>query len=196
MMLVEFAPLLAAVFAVPQFVPQIRRVWLTGDTSGVSWAWAALASVNNAAWFAYFFLSAYWTALVPAVSASTLAGMLALLLAHRGRASARSGIAVAVWASVLALSLVVGGLAGLGTLLTVAFLLQMAPSLWTAYRTTHPTGVSRGTWLLVLGELSCWLAYGIYQGDARLIVLGISGIISSLLMLARTVRPVMLQPES
>ena len=152
MTLADLAPLLAAAFAIPQFVPQVRKVLRTGDTRGVSWSWAALASVNNASWFVYFFLSAYWTALVPAVSASTLAGVLAVTLARRGRASLRSGLAVATWASILALSLVVAGLAGLGTLLTVAFLLQVTPSLWTAYRTPDPSGISRGTWLSSSGN--------------------------------------------
>ncbi len=196
MTLVDLAPLLAAAFAVPQFVPQVRKVLRTGDTSGVSWSWAALASVNNAAWFAYFFLSGYWTALVPVASASSLAGVLAVILARRGKASVRSGVAVAAWATTVLLALAAGGLAGLGTLLTVAFLLQMAPSLWTGYRTTNPSGISRGTWLLVLGELSCWLTYGLYQGDQRLIVLGVSGILASSLMLARTVRVARLLPTA
>ena len=35
----------------------------------------------------------------------------------------------------------VAGQAGLGALLTAAFLLQVTPSLWTAYRTARPTGI-------------------------------------------------------
>ena len=196
MTLADLAPLLAAAFAIPQFVPQVRKVLRTGDTSGVSWSWSALASINNAAWFTYFFLSAYWTAMVPAVSASTLAGVLAVILARRGRASVRSGLVVATWALMLLLSLVAAGPPGLGTLLTVAFLVEMAPSLWTAYRTTDPSGIARGTWLLVFGELSCWLAYGLYRGDERLIVLGISGMVSSVLMLSRTVRSMRFLPST
>jgi hypothetical protein len=38
--------------------------------------------VNNAAWFAYFAASAYWAALVPASSATLLAGALAIRLAR------------------------------------------------------------------------------------------------------------------
>jgi ABC-type sugar transport system ATPase subunit len=40
----------------------------------LSWSWATLTSVNNAAWFAYFVLLGYWAALVPACSASLLGG--------------------------------------------------------------------------------------------------------------------------
>ena len=79
----------------------------------------------------------------------------------------------------------VAGQAGLGALLTAAFLLQVTPSLWTAYRTARPTGISSGTWLLILGELTCWLTFGLHTADPRLITLGTSGIIVSTLMLAR-----------
>ena len=77
------------------------------------------------------------------------------------------------------------GRAGLGALLTVAFLLQVTPSVWTAYRTVLPTGISSGTWLLILGELTCWMIFGLHTADPRLITLGASGIIVSVLMLAR-----------
>ena len=63
-------PLVAAVLAVPQFLPQLARLRRTGETAGVSWSWAALISINNAAWLGYFALSGFWTALVPAVSAT------------------------------------------------------------------------------------------------------------------------------
>src|SRR5215470_8685851 len=43
-------PLVAAVLAVPQFLPQLARLARTGETAGVSWSWAALTSINNAAW--------------------------------------------------------------------------------------------------------------------------------------------------
>ena len=75
----------------PQFLPQLRKLRATDDTAGVSWPWATLTSVNNAAWLAYFAASAYWAALVPASSATLLAGALAVMLARRGRATARAG---------------------------------------------------------------------------------------------------------
>src|SRR5690349_23075411 len=75
---------MAAVLAVPQFLPQLARLRRTGETAGVSWSWAALTSINNAAWAGYFALSGFWTALVPAVSATVLAGALAVMLARRG----------------------------------------------------------------------------------------------------------------
>ena len=39
--------------------------------------------------------------------------------------------------------------------------------------------------MLVLAELSCWMTFGFYKSDPRLIVLGCTGVTASILMLAR-----------
>ncbi len=194
--LLDYAPIAAAGFAVPQFLPQIRKLRTTGDTAGISPSWAALTSVNNAAWIAYFTMARYWTALVPSSSATLLAGTLAVMLLRRrehgtrqgpqpGPRPGRAAALISAWAVLLAAAGAVGGRAGLGALLTAAFLLQVTPSVWTAYRTVRPTGISSGTWLLILGELTCWMIFGLHTADPRLITLGASGIIVSVLMLAR-----------
>jgi uncharacterized protein with PQ loop repeat len=185
----DWLPVAAAVFAVPQFLPQLARVWgSSGDATGVSWSWAALTSVSNGGWIAYFALSRFWTALVPAISAAVLAGTLAVLLGHRGGVAHRSAAVTAGWAGLLALAWSTTGRTGLGTALAASFVLQVTPSVWTAYRTERPTGISLGTWLLILAELLCWGVYGLRESDPRLIVLGWTGVTASVLMLAR-VRP-------
>jgi uncharacterized protein with PQ loop repeat len=181
----DYAPFAAAAFAIPQFLPQIRKLLTTADTAGVSGSWATLTSVNNAAWLTYFALSGYWFALLPSSSATLLAGTLAFLLGKRGATNRRASVVTLGWAMLLTASLAVGGRTALGTLLTAAFVLQVAPQLWTAYRTARPTGISRGTWSLVLGELSCWAAFGIHRADPTLIVLGVTGVTVSVLMLLR-----------
>ena len=181
----DYAPVAATVLAIPQFLPQIRKLRATGDAAGVSWSWATLTSVNNAAWIGYFALARYWSALVPSSAATLLAGMLAMMLARRGQADARSAALIGAWAALLAAAAIVVGHAGLGALLTAAFVVQVAPCIWTAYRTADPTGVSSATWLLILGELFCWLLYGAHKSDPRLAVLGAVGVTASLLMLAR-----------
>jgi len=178
-------PLVAAFLAVPQFLPQLARVRRAGPTAGVSWSWAALTSVNNAAWLGYFALSGFWTALVPAISATVLSGLLAIELARRGGVPKRPLMLTLVWAVVLLAAAAVSGRPGLGSALAVAFLLQVTPSVWTVYRSRDPAGVSRGTWLLILGELLCWGVFGIHEADPRLIMLGATGVVASLLVLAR-----------
>lgn len=183
--ILDAAPLAAAVFGVPQFLPQLLRLRATRDAAGVSWSWAALTTVSNAAWTGYFALSWYWVALVPSCSVTLLAGALTALLSRRGQASKRAMALPAGWAAVLAAVGVASGRAGLGTLLAAAFAVQVAPSLRAAYRTPRPTGISAGTWALILGELACFLVYGLHESDPRLIALGATGITASVLMLAR-----------
>ena len=181
----NYAPIAATAFAVPQFLPQIHKLRATRDTAGVSWAWATLTCLNNAAWIAYFALEHYWTALVPSCSATVLAGTLAVLLSIRGRPQPRPAILISVWTAMLVAAYLVLGRTGLGALLTAACVVQVSPSIWTAYRAERPTGVSAGTWLLILGELSCWLTFGLYKSDPRLITLGLTGMTASAIMLTR-----------
>ena len=194
--LLDYLPIAAAAFAIPQFLPQLRKLRATDDTAGVSWSWATLTSVNNAAWFAYFALSGYWAALVPATSATLLAGTLATMLVRRGQAKARPAVLIGGWVALLVAGFTVAGRSGLGTLLTAAFILQVIPSLWTAYQTAHPTGVAAGTWLLILGELSCWTIFGVHRSDPRLVTLGVTGVTASALMLARIRRTRRTRPLS
>lgn len=181
----DYAPIAATAFAVPEFLPQILKFRATRDMAGVSWAWATLTCLNNAAWIAYFALEHYWTALVPSCSATALAGTLAIVLSVKDRPRLRPSALIAAWAAMLVAAYLILGRTGLGALLTAAFVVQVAPSIWTAYRTERPTGVSAGTWLLILGELSCWLTFGLYKSDPRLITLGLTGLTASALMLAR-----------
>lgn len=183
----SYAPIAAAGFGIPQFVPQMLKLRATRDAAGVSWAWAALTAVSNAAWIAYFALYRYWTALIPSCSVTLLAGALTVMLTGRGAAKARSSALIGAWAAALAAVWGAAGRDGLGTALAAAFAVQVTPSLWTAYRTARPSGVSAGTWTLILGELACFLAYGMHQSDPRLIALGSTGVTASTLMLARII---------
>jgi hypothetical protein len=74
----------------------------------------------------------------------------------------------------------------LGAVLTAAFVVQVTPALVAAYRTNHPTGISQATWLLILGEVSCWSVFGVVNRDGPLVVLGTTGVTSALAILHRT----------
>lgn len=186
--LFNLLPLVAATLAVPQFLPQLLRLRRTGTSAGVSWSWAAFTSVNNAAWFGYFAWSGFWTALIPAASATLLAGALAEELSRRGSGRPRRPAgAVLLWTLMLIAIAALFGRAGLGTALTATLFLQVAPSVWTAYRTTDTSGISATTWLLIFGELLCWGLFGVHASDLRLTVLGATGVVASILMLARLV---------
>jgi hypothetical protein len=182
---IALLPLGAGVFAVPQFVPQLVRVRRLGTSAGVSWTWAAMTCVNNAAWVVYFIQSHFYSAVVPAVAAVVFAGLLTGQLARLQTVPPGPALAVTGWALGLAAVGVGYGRIGLGTALAGAFFLQVIPSVWTAYRTPHLVGVSVGTWLLIFGELACFGLFGLAKSDPRLMTLGGTGVCASLLMLSR-----------
>ena len=122
---------------------------------------------------------------MPAISTAVLSAALAVVLG-RGGVPYRSAAIAAAWSAVLVAAWAAAGGAGIGTALIASFILQVTPSVWSAYRTDRPTGISRGTWLLVLAELLCWGIYGLYKSEPRLTVLGCTGVASS--MQSRTIR--------
>ena len=177
-------PVLAAGFAIPQFVPQIRKLGRTNDTAGLSTSWALLTGINNAAWFGYFAASRYWFALIPSSSAALLGGWLGIMLNRRRTMTDRVWAIIGAWTLVLAIAASIDRRL-LGATLTGAFLVQVVPAVVAAYRTRRPTGIAQGTWLLMLAELSCWALFGAMHHDEPLIILGTTGVISALLMLNR-----------
>lgn len=181
----QLLPLLAIVFAAPQFLPQISKLRRTGDSSGLSLESSALTCVNNAAWIVYFVDARYWTAIVPIGSVVIMTAYLSTQLL--GRASlARSSVAIAgFWCASLMLARVLGGPIALRSLLTVAFIVQVTPSLWKAFKVEQPTGLSLGTWRLVFAEMACWLIFGFSIGDHALFILGLTGVAASTAMMWR-----------
>jgi uncharacterized protein with PQ loop repeat len=178
-------PLVAAGFAVPQFVPQLLKV-RRGSAAGVSWSWAALTCVNNTAWCAYFALSAFWSALVPVVAVTLLSGALALeVTRYAAHMPKRPAALTLAWAAALIVLTISYGRAGLGSALAAAFVLQATPSVLTVYRSSDTSGVSIGTWLMIFAELLSWGMFGVHVGDPRLIVLGITGVVASQLVVVR-----------
>ena len=177
-------PVLAAGFAIPQFVPQILKLHRTDDAAGLSAPWALLTAVNNTAWAGYFAASRYWFALIPATSTALLGGCLGVMLTRRHTLTRRGWMAIGAWAIVLGVAASADRRL-LGATLTGAFLIQVVPAVTTAYRTRHPTGIAVGTWWLILAEVSCWAAFGAAKRDGPLIILGATGVISALLMLHR-----------
>ncbi len=110
------------------------------------------------------------------------------MVTRRAGVRPRAAAAIGAWTALLAGAYLLAGRPGLGVLLTAAFTLQVSPSIWTAYRTARPTGISTGTWLLTLGELTCWLTFGLHKSDPRLITLGSGGILACALILSRIYR--------
>lgn len=183
MKVVAILPLVAAAAAIPQLVPQLRRLRHLQTADGVSPTWAVLTAVNNLAWLTYFTSTELLTGMVPAISVALLAIGIVVTLARIGTPIGRSVGLGAAWTAVLTSSVVVGGAAALGGVLAGAFVLQVAPALRTAVSATGTTGVSRLTWVLLSVEVACWGTVGLIDARLPLIFLGAFGLTASVAML-------------
>ena len=143
--LADIAAIAATILAVASLVPQIRKLRRLGSAEGVSPTWAALGAATNVAWFAYLFHEALWAS-VPAPFLMTGFYAATFNYVHRaGKAFGRSALASAAWGAALFVSLVVGGWTFLGLVLGGSYVVQVAPSVWAAYRTRRPSSVAPAT---------------------------------------------------
>jgi hypothetical protein len=184
-MLGDIAVILASILAVGSLVPQAVRLLRTRDVAGVSVLWTALGTVTNLAWFAYA-LARGLRAGVPATLAT--AGFYAFLFVTLVRFGAPARAALLgglAWAVFLTAVTLVGGWSALGGVLGASYAIQVAPSLWTAWRVYAPTGIAPGTWVLLFVQVNLWGYYGVEQHDWAIKGFALTGIVSSSLMLLR-----------
>jgi uncharacterized protein with PQ loop repeat len=183
--LADAAVILATILAVGSLVPQALRLLRTRDIAGVSVLWTALGTITNLAWFAYALARGLWAGVPATLATAAFYGFLFVTLVRFGGrpgAALRGGIA---WAVLLTAVTVIGGWSALGALLGVSYAVQIAPSLWTAWRTYAPTGIAPGTWVLFLVQVVLWGYYGVEEQDWAIKGFALTGIVSSVLMLLR-----------
>lgn len=185
MHLTDLAALAATVLAVGGLWPQILRLVRTGDVAGVSLTWATLGAATNVAWFAYALHEELWFAAPCTVAMVCFYSALAVVLTRHGVAARRPVAAALVWAALMAIIGGVGGWAALGVVLGVAYAVQVAPSVWSAYRTWAPSGISPATWAISVVEIALWGTYGVAQRDPAVMTFAFTGVLAGGAILAR-----------
>lgn len=174
---------MANVFAGVFLVPQIRRILVHRDGSGVSPTWAAFGVSTNVAWAFYLVAEGFWLPAIAPVLALVMYGALVIVLA--GLRPRHNWTWCVIHAVVLGSVASLGGRVAFGTLLVITPAIQIAPELIAVYRHKRPAGVSPTTWALGLGEALCWGAYGYLLASPALVGYGLVTSIGSLLILGR-----------
>lgn len=185
MSLEDLAVIVATALAWWSLIPQIRRLARTGDASGVSTTWPAIGLVSNAAWTAYLLSAGLWAA-----APSTAVMVVFYALVFRALAMAHiplrvAGLRGAAWSAALASVFMVGSWPALGLVLGWAYIPQLAPAVWSAWRTPEPVGVSPGTWALIGVEAVLWAVYGLAKGDTPVVIYAAVGVTAAVLILVR-----------
>ena len=143
--LANIAVVAATIGTMTFLVPQIVKLIRTKDSSGVSSTWPALGFVINIGWFAYMIQNQHWVAVfAPFVTFISYAVIL-WALSRSGRILSASYVRGIVWTVLLIGVTVIYGWVVLGVVLGLSYAVQLTPSVWTAYQTSDPSGVSPAT---------------------------------------------------
>ncbi|MEX2424649.1 MAG: hypothetical protein WD990_11795 [Acidimicrobiia bacterium] len=192
----DAAVILATIMAWWSLIPQIHKLIRTADPAGVSGTWPAIGLVSNAGWTAYLWSQQLWAA-VPSTTVMVFFYLIVLRALHRaglplGAAVVRGVVSVAVLVGTYSL----GSWGVLGLVLGWAYVPQLAPAIWSAYRTADPTGIAAGTWALIGIEAALWMVYGGLLGDTPVVIFGAVGVVAAALILARVWATVGFRPRA
>lgn len=177
----------ANVMGAGMIVPQVTRLHRRKTSDGVSAAWIGVGLAMNLWWVGYGLASELWGLIPVSVVAFVLYSVMAVQFARlNGVASLGRGALGAVAIGSIPLpALIVSGWSTAGVVVGLVYAVQFAPAAFTAVRSDVLDGLSPVTWAMAGLEAAIWLAYGLHQGDAALMVGGGGGLVMSLLILAR-----------
>jgi uncharacterized protein with PQ loop repeat len=183
--LANVAVVAATVGTIAFLVPQISKLIRTGDSAGVSTTWAALGLVTNVGWFAYMISQGFWAAILAPFVTIIAYALTMRALVRTGRDPGKSYAAGVVWGVLLVATVFLMGWTTLGVVLGLSYGVMLTPSVWTAFRTADPSGISPGTWRIGVVEAFLWGYYGWFWADAGILTFSLVGFVGSLLILAR-----------
>jgi uncharacterized protein with PQ loop repeat len=184
----ELAAALATVLATVAAIPQLHRVARAGDGRGVSVTSALLGVGSELAWLSYASQAGLWSALPEAALMTIANSVLAVALIRRGASARRALAAGVVWVGALATIATVGGHTALGAVLGVTYAVQIAPAVWTAWRTSSPSGVAASRWAMIGLEGLLWGAYGVHHEDPAVLIFAATATLASAATPARKVQ--------
>lgn len=183
--LANIAIVAATIGTVTFLLPQIIKLIRTRDSAGVSTSWAVLGFVTNVGWFAYMINQELWAALIAPFATFISYAFTIWALNRTGRELGRGALLGLVWTMVLVGSTWALGWPALGVVLGLSYGVMLTPSVWTAYKTVDPSGISPGTWWIGLAEAILWGYYGWFHADAGIVTFFIVGVVGSTLILGR-----------
>jgi uncharacterized protein with PQ loop repeat len=179
------AAVLATVLSITCLWPQLARVHRTGDVAGVSITAAALTVSSEIGWTVYLGGEGLWGAVPEGLVNIVVNALLVAAVIRAGGVSRAAFAAASLWLLALLSARIAGGPPAIAVLLALAYTIQLAPAVVTAWRTWSPSGVATATWTARWIESVLWGVYGFLRDDPPLIVFGVAGTAASSAILVR-----------
>ncbi len=168
-------------------IPQLRKLYKSGSTEGLSAQWMGVALAMNLGWISYGAALGLWGIVPVSVIALFLYGLMAVHFCRIDRGSSLFLLAAGFFVPFL---LVLAALTftdwkGVGLFLGFGYAVQFAPATWSAVSSPRPEGVSMLTWCFALAEGIIWFLYGMSQNDTALVIGGGGGMLMSAVIVLR-----------
>jgi uncharacterized protein with PQ loop repeat len=183
--LANVAVVLATISTVTFLLPQIVKLVRTGDSQGVSTTWPALGFVINVGWFVYLISQQLWASIFAPFATFIAYAVTMWAVGRTGRDLSSSYVRGLIAAVVLVALAALSGWEVLGVALGISYGVVLAPSIWAAYRTSIPSGISALTWWIGFVEALLWGYYGWFHSDRGSLTFTVVGVTGCGLMLLR-----------
>lgn len=174
MEIVAFAAGMATVLSAFQLLPQLARSMRLSSTAGLSPIWASIGVVINVGWGAYRWSQELWLSLLSPIIAAGLYVALLWLVLHSIPQRRGTYLAIAGASSTIGIAGLLGGWQLVGTALGLWAGVQIAPAVWSAFRTKGQLAIAPGLWMVGLGQALLWGYYGHAVGDGALVIYGVA----------------------
>jgi uncharacterized protein with PQ loop repeat len=153
-------------------IPQLARLLRAREAFGVSADTAGTSTLVSISWVVYGLLTNQlyvWLATAPTAAIFAIITLAALRF---GR-SAREFRVAPAWGAVLLLASLLGGISGLGLILSISVLVSNLPQLWVAYKEGNLEDLSLGTWSLCTCDGLVWGSYALLRHDTSILFYGL-----------------------
>jgi len=153
-------------------VPQLVRLVRAREAFGVSVDTTGTSMIVSIAWVVYGILTSQPYVSLATAPTAVIFGVSTFVALRFGR-SVREFRVAPIWCAVLLLAGLLGGVTGLGLVLSISVLISNLPQLWVAYREGNLEDLSLGTWLLCTCDGLVWASYALLMHDTSILFYGI-----------------------
>ncbi|CAG0977634.1 hypothetical protein ANAEL_01544 [Anaerolineales bacterium] len=163
---------IGTVLGLVRAVPQLARLLRAREAFGVSVDTTGTSTIVSISWVVYGILTNQPYVCLSTAPTAIIFGIITFIALRFGRSTREFKVAP-VWGMVLLLAGLLGGIAGLGLILSISVLISNLPQLWVAYREGNLDDLSLGTWVLCTCDGLVWGSYALFMHDTSILFYGL-----------------------
>ena len=163
---------IGTVLGLVRALPQLVRLLRAREAFGVSVDTTGTSTIVSISWVVYGILTSQPYVCLSTAPTAIIFAIITFAALRFGRSASEFKVAP-VWGVVLLLSGLLGGITGLGLVLSISVLISNLPQLWVAYQEGNLEDLSLGTWALCTCDGLVWGSYALLMHDTSILFYGL-----------------------